>query len=393
MEQNNHIRLLYHRYINGKTSVRETDELFKYFGVSSEENLKQLIDNSFDTFEEDPSPITVSEERVLHRIDRSIHSHIQLHHQETYRPAIRRHLPILRWSVAAAVFILAGWVLSQYWVLAPKNEITLTPSAFTPDQEPGRSRAILTLADGQLIELKENEEGITISGNEIKYKDGLNIAEMSSSTQLNTISTPRGGQYRIILADGTKVWLNAASTLRYPGTFSNKERTVELDGEGYFEVAKNPDKPFKVVSRKQVVQVLGTHFNVNTYPEESNVKTTLSEGTVRVTSLTDAQSVELFPGTQSVLSSKGIQVRNIDTEAVIAWKNDDFIFREQSLQTTMRQLSRWYDVEIAYADSAPMHLKIGGSVSRKNSLSNVLKAMESTNSIKFEFDGKTILVK
>ncbi|MDR2283665.1 MAG: FecR domain-containing protein [Sphingobacterium sp.] len=391
MEKNNHIRSLYHRYINGKTSVKETNELFNYFGVSSEEELKQLIDTSFNSFAEDISPATVSEKQVLHRIDKSIHSHIQLD-QDLNSPAIHRRFPILRWSAAAAVFIMAGWAIA-HWVLPTPSTQPTSTGTFINDPEPGHTQATLTLADGHLIELKENEGGITIVDNQVKYADGSPIADSPLATKLNTINTPRGGQYRITLPDGTKVWLNAASTLRYPGRFLPHERIVELDGEAYFEVSKAPGKPFKVVSKQQVVQVLGTHFNINSYPDEPNVKTTLLEGSVKVTSAGKLRSVTLSPGKQAVLTAEELLSRDADTDAVMAWKNDDFIFRGQNLQTTMRQLARWYDVEIAYASTAPLHLKIGGSISRKNSLSSVLKAMESTNSIAFEFDGKTILVK
>ncbi|TDQ72248.1 FecR family protein [Sphingobacterium yanglingense] len=391
MGKNNHIRSLYHRYINGKTSVKETDDLFKYFDVSSEEDLKQLIDTSFDTVEEDISPVTVSEEQVLHRIDESIHNHIQLH-QDGHSPAIRRRFPILRWSAAAAVFIVAGWAIA-HWGLTTTPTYPSDTNTVVNDPSPGRTQATLTLADGQLIELKENEEGITIVDNQVKYADGSPIADSPLATKLNTINTPRGGQYRITLPDGTKVWLNAASTLRYPGRFLTNERVVELDGEAYFEVSKAIGKPFRVVSRQQVVQVLGTYFNINSYPDEPSIKTTLLEGAVKVTSADKLRSVTLSPGKQAVLTEEELHTRDADTDVVMAWKNDDFIFRGQNLQTTMRQLARWYDVEIAYASTAPVHLKIGGSISRKNSLSSVLKAMESTNSIAFEFDGKTILVK
>ncbi|ERJ57951.1 FecR family protein [Sphingobacterium paucimobilis] len=395
MEKNHHIRALFNRYMRRRASEKETDELFDYFGNASENDLRQLIDDTLSDSGEDTSEASTIEQDILTRIDTRIHGHLApVTIEEDTTPLFRKRLSIVRWAAAAAVFIVASWGLSQYWLSAPERDRNVNEtSLLKADQEPGRSRAVLTLADGQLIELKESEEGITITGNEVKYKDGPSVAEVTSNTRLNTISIPRGGQYRITLADGTKVWLNAASTLRYPTAFPNKERIVELDGEGYFEVAKNPDKPFKVISKEQVVQVLGTHFNINTYADESNIKTTLLEGSVQVTSLHSQQSVKLSPGTQSVLTPQGVQIREIDTDAVMAWKNNDFIFRGQSLKTTMRQLARWYDVEIEYADNAPIHLKIGGNISRKNNLSSVLKAMESTHSVKFEFDGKTILVK
>lgn len=377
--------------MNRTASVEEMDELFDYFGKSQEDELKQLVDHTFDTLEENTALPSNAEHNALSRLDTHIHSHIRSSIDDT-TPIVRMRFPV-RWAVAIVIFIAAGWAISRWRLLPSPPEGTPTSIAHTPDSAPGRAQATLTLEDGRTIELKETEEGIMVVGDQVRYNDGQDVAEGVAVSQLSTISTPRGGQYRITLSDGTKVWLNAASSLRYPGSFLSKERLVELNGEGYFEVAKNPNKPFKVISRGQVTQVLGTHFNINSYPDESSVKTTLLEGSVKVASLDTDQSVTLVPGKQSVLTTKGLQVHDVDMEATIAWKNDDFIFRGQDLKTTMRQLARWYDVEIAYANNAPFHLKIGGSVSRKNSLSSVLRAMESTNSVKFEFDGKTILVK
>lgn len=387
MEKKDNIRSIFNSYLNRKNTSIELDELFRYFAEAEEKDLKTLIDAELHSLEDESSAPSLSEQNAIDRVDAHIHQYVR-------SPKVRR-FSVSRWSAAAAIFIAVGVAIVSY--LGTKqpssNGTTEKAIALEHDIPPGRSRATLTLADGRQIELQENTDGIRIEANQVKYIDGHDIVEETTASQFNTITTPRGGQYRIVLSDGTKVWLNAASSLRYPIAFTAKERIVELKGEGYFEVTKNPQKPFKVISEKQEVKVLGTYFNINAYSDESDVKTTLLTGSVQVTSLKGKQSIRLAPGDQSVLNTEGLEVQQVDTENIVAWKNDDFIFKGQDLKTTMRQLARWYDVEIVYASSAPIHLNIGGSVSRKNSLSSVLRAMESTNSVKFEFDGKRILVK
>ena len=221
-----------------------------------------------------------------------------------------------------------------------------------------------------------------------------NSAGTSAEILYNTISTPRGGQYQLILADGTKVWLNSSSSLRFPSNFTGDERKVTLTGEGYFEVAKNAAMPFKVeVAGKEEVKVLGTHFNINAYEDESNINTTLLEGKVEVTSFANKFSNILSPGQQAKLNTAGqIKINNqVDVEQVVAWKNGVFQFGdEMDIYSVMKQISRWYDLEVTYKGNVSGD--IGGSISRNVTVSKVLNMLEIASELKFEVNGRKVLV-
>lgn len=270
---------------------------------------------------------------------------------------------------------------------------------------PGGNKAYLTLANGQKISLTDaangtiqQQTGLTIR----KTADGTLVYEVTKLSQqsnqeetlYNTIETPKGGQYQVNLPDGTKVWLNAASSLKYPTQFVGSKRVVELNGEGYFEVAKSENQKFIVKNDMQQVEVLGTHFNVNAYKDEASVKTTLLEGSVRVSfnaGKNKEQSRLLKPGQQSEKTGENIDVKNVDVENVIAWKKGDFIFNGEELSGIMRKISRWYDVEVIYKGDFD-DLRFGGFISRSKNISSVLGIMESTGKIHFKIEGKTITV-
>jgi ferric-dicitrate binding protein FerR (iron transport regulator) len=213
----------------------------------------------------------------------------------------------------------------------------------------------------------------------------------------NTIATPRGGQYQLVLADGSKVWLNASSGLRYPTAFTGKERRVELTGEGYFEVAKNASMPFHVQVNQMDVEVLGTHFNINAYDDESAVKTTLLEGSVKVVKRETANVKEnpivLQPGQQAEMKPHSPLAINHspNIEEVMAWKNGLFQFKAAGIETVLRQAARWYDVEFVYKGNIPE--KFSGQISRSANAEQLLKILELTGKVKFEINGKTIIVK
>jgi transmembrane sensor len=266
------------------------------------------------------------------------------------------------------------------------------------DLPPGGNKAVLTLADGTKIILDNAANGnLANQGNtkvikldeQIVYKASGNNSEV----YYNTISTPRGGVYQLVLADGSKVWLNSSSSLHYPTSFTGKERKVEITGEAYFEVARNSSMPFKInIAGKEEVEVLGTHFNINAYPDEPAINTTLLEGSVKITDLADHNSSYIAPGQQAQLSSNG-KIRligNPDIEAVVAWKNGSFIFNSQNIGDIMRQVGRWYDVDISYSGEIS-HETYSGIVSRNNNVSVVLKIMEE-GGVKFRIEGKKIIV-
>ncbi|WP_316815125.1 FecR family protein [Pedobacter nyackensis] len=268
------------------------------------------------------------------------------------------------------------------------------------DIKPGTSKAILTLGDGSRVVLtgSENDSLMKNAANIAKASEGQLVYDHSVKTgQLtyNTIETPRGGKYQIILPDGTKIWLNNSSRLRYPESFSGrKKREVELRGEAYFEVAHNRKQPFVVKTAQQDVQVLGTHFNISNYAEENETRTTLIEGVVKVTKNQgrDPQNgLILAPGQQSVLTEGALHVQPADLEVAMAWKNDYFVFKNEDLPSIMRKISRWYDVDVIYSKNIP-DKRYEGSVSQFKDVSEILRKFELTGGVHFKVEGRRITV-
>jgi transmembrane sensor len=256
----------------------------------------------------------------------------------------------------------------------------------------GSNKAVLTLANGKQIILTDARNGALANEEDALIKktaDGQLVYEVSavnrSAALYNNMTTPRGGQYTVMLSDGTKVILNAASSLKYPTVFKGTERTVELTGEGYFEVAHNKSKPFKVMSKGQVVEVLGTHFNINSYTNEPNVKTTLIEGRVNV------NGIVIKPNQQAILTaSNQVVVKQVDAADAVAWKEGLFKFDHTDIKTLMRQIARWYDVEVVYEGNVKEE-QFYGKIERSYTLSEVLMVLERGN-VHFRIEGKKIIV-
>lgn len=306
-----------------------------------------------------------------------------------------------KWVAATAAIFFIVFSIGLYWYSSNQPEKLNDPIArFGGDANPGTNRATLTLADGSRINLSDDKEGIIIGNKDIKYVDGkaisaqgisaeaekmLNRGGSKTETQL-TLSTPKGGQYQVTLADGTKVWLNTASTLKYPQRFIGKQRRIELVGEAYFEVAHNRKQPFVVSSNGQEVTVLGTHFNINAYPDESDIKTTLIQGSVSVSTMssavTNSSSTILSPGQQSIFVNGKLGKVTVNPETAIAWKDNLFIFHNSNLKTIMRQISRWYDIEVDI-HSMP-DVEFYAEIPRNVKLSQVLSMLEATSNIKFK---------
>lgn len=311
-----------------------------------------------------------------------------------------------KWHSIAAASILIFLSFGTYLLLKPKtaSQNIVNNQPFKNDIAPGTNKAILTLAGGRQVILTGAKNGtiakqglvaISKTGNgKIVYNAAstpTNLQDASVNAGNNTITTPRGGQYRVVLPDGSEVLLNAASSLTYPTAFIGNERKVELTGEAYFEVAHNAAKPFKVYSKGQVVEVLGTHFNINSYDDEPGIKTTLLEGKVKVTDAKKNQNRFLQPGQQSFLSIDAFNVNTVDTEEAVAWKNGIFMFEGDDIQQIMRMISRWYDVDITYKGTAPVDL-FSGSVSRFSNVSEVLNLLHLTGKVKFSIEGRKIIV-
>jgi transmembrane sensor len=264
---------------------------------------------------------------------------------------------------------------------------------------PGSNKAYLTTANGSIITLDGAANGVLVAQSGVtvsKIGEGLlRYAGHSKSsvpdTGFNLITTPRGGQYQVELADGTRVWLNAATSLKYPASFTGKQRKVELSGEAYFEVAKNPSKPFLVTVNGITVQVLGTHFNIMGYNDEKAVKTTLLEGAVKLAF--NGHTALLKPGEQGLLnkSQNAFDVNNVDVDDVVAWKNGFFAFNNEDIQTIMKRVSRWYDVDVVFPENFKRK-NFGGTMSRFKDVSEVLKSLELTGSVHFKLEGRRITV-
>lgn len=329
------------------------------------------------------------EEEMLFRINEKIN------------PLKRRRYFYRSWSVAASIiFVLSfcTYFLIEKAVDSKKNGLVHNVIIV-----PGSNKAILTLANGEKISLTEAQKGKlikqrgvliskTVDG-QLVYtpaQDSKDAANATAAVQYNSMETPRGGQYQLLLPDGTKVWLNASSLIKYPVDFNTgNERKIELSGEAYFEVAHNKNRPFRVVTNRQVVEVLGTHFNVNAYNDEPNTKTTLLEGSVKITG--DKESAMLKPGQQANLTD-GFKVSDVDTEEAVAWKNGYFRFDDEKLETVMRKVSRWYNVDVEYKDNDVKNYLFAAVTTRFANISTLLKIMEQTGDANFSIVGAKIII-
>lgn len=306
---------------------------------------------------------------------------------EARLPAIlgrnRRTIPIwVRYSSAAAAVLLMAAAIYLSRQKSKPADLAKTTVKAIQDIAPGRQGAILTLSDGRTMTLDSLGNGVvaTQNGSKIILNNGRlayseSPAAATGTVAYNTTSTPKGRQFQLTLPDGTKVWLNAASSLRYPIAFTGAQRQVDVTGEAYFEVAPDPQKPFFVnINETTRIQVLGTHFNINAYTDEAAINTTLLEGSVAV--ISNREKTVLKPGQQArVKAAQPIVVSNADTEKVIAWKNGIFDFQNARLEEVMRQLERWYDIDVVYEKGIPS-IEFIGKMGRDLSLSEVLGGLQ-----------------
>jgi ferric-dicitrate binding protein FerR (iron transport regulator) len=299
-----------------------------------------------------------------------------------------------RWSWAAASILLLLAAGIYFWPrLSFKQRAAVAQKAGEVAQ--GANTAILTLADGSTIKLDSTSNQVIRQGTAAVRQQGDSLQyEVKGNESLiayNTLATPRGSQFQVTLSDGTKVWLNAASSLQFPVAFNSAERIVKLTGEAYFEVAGNPQQPFKVMANGMEVQVLGTRFNISAYEDESAVKTTLLQGAVRL--VAPAGQVALQPGEQGLLPSPlaAFRVKKVNPEDAVAWKNGFFAFDNAGIREVMQQIARWYDMEVVFEDNN-IKRNFGGTVTRYKDVTAVLKRLEMTGVIHFKVEGRKITV-
>jgi ferric-dicitrate binding protein FerR (iron transport regulator) len=385
---------LFRKYLENQCSPAEVNSLFAYFeSAENESQLRQLITESLETVasEDDGTQWASVTGESFDVIKKQLKG-------KSGRVTSMLRGPWFR--VAAAAVILLGTYMA-YTLLnktSPEKDIVKTETS-THDPGPGTDKGVLTLADGSTIILEKMENGtITRQGDiTIIKKDGgqlvyTSLNEKPTEVLFNNITTPRGGQFKVTLGEGSKVWLNAASSLSFPAAFEGDERRVKLEGEAYFEVATHAS-PFKIeVAGQGEVEVMGTRFNINAYTDEKAVKTTLLEGRVKIRGRNTNDTQILQPGEQAHLNNKGqISIsKDADTEQSVAWKNGIFNFNNADLDIVLRQLSRWYDVDIVVEGAIPKK-QFHGEIQRNLKLMQVLKLLEKNN-VSTRLEGNTLIV-
>jgi len=409
------ITALFKKYITNQCTAEETQEVLELlcaeeygpvFKELIDAELQQKVQERIKTSPGVETALAVTKEKIILRLSKSTAANPGFHKSTWFK-----------FTMAAVLLLCAGMAVFFY---ADKQMALKNEQYLGADIAPGGNKAVLTLADGSKIVLDEtvkgnlsNQAGITITktgDGKLVYtvqEDGHQGGRAKVSRLTNTISTPRGGQYQINLPDGTRVWLNAESVLKFPVSFSKlKERRVELQGEAYFEVAKvmieNPGPkakelrmPFFVECKRQTIEVMGTHFNVNAYADNKETKTTLLEGAVKVLPMNGPATGPkiLKPGQQAKVSQNAHAVRVIQVDPLteIAWKNGQFFFENEPIEDIMKEIARWYDVEVVYqADVSDK--TVWGSVTRYANVSKVLSILELTGEIHFKVEGRRITV-
>jgi transmembrane sensor len=394
------ITLLFRKFLQNRCSPEELNRLYYYFDIDENENLlKEIILEELDRdLDSEESPAQA--QHLADLFDRISEKAQISEEQQTLK---KRRWFGRRASVAAAAIVFVTMLTAiSYWQITNTTQPKIAEESVVSYPKPGTDKAILTLFNGKEIILTDAKQdqilagsGITISNNTeglVVYQVDQSTLAKDSGAQLNTIRTPRGGQYQIVLADGTKVWLNASSSLIFPSHFSGDKRGVKLEGEAYFEVAHDAAKPFLVQTAESEVEVLGTSFNVMAYPEEQKNEITLLTGSVNVKKGKEAR--RLIPGQQAEIQRKetGIRVGVVDIEPIIAWKNGVFLFDQSELPQVMRQIGRWYDAEVAYEKEIP-DVKLTGMVSRDDSLAVLLDILERAGGVSFDVQKNKIMVK
>lgn len=391
--------ILIQKYINGTCTEEEREQLLKWYRSPQNEIVEW------------PAAAGMEEEAVYQRIFSKIEEGIDQKHSPVHQlipdtEGLQLKKSNFYWqkiAVAAALILTSGMAIyfyQQYPASPPIEQLT-----FKNEVKPGGNKAILKLADGSEVVLDAAANGRLAQRKDINFsntKDGQlaynkqknTTSDNAEALKYNTVSTPKGGQYRIILPDGTKVWLNAASSIRFPTNFLPGERKVTISGEVYFEVAKNKHQPFRVIADQQILEVLGTKFNINAYADQQQINTTLAEGSVKLGRLKSSNYQVLKPGEQAqmkTIDENPAKISSADLEEVLAWKNDAFVFNNTPTQEVMKQMERWYNVELVYKGAAPI-LYFTGVIPRESNLSTFLRVLEGTGGVKFGIEQNKVII-
>lgn len=384
--QKQEFQQLIDKYLNGQATADEVQLLM------------ELFDNAQTNNDWDEQTLGVKqdlEDKMLQRLQSAVQQS-----SVNYQPKVFKIFAFR--NVAAAVvglMVISGGVYYSMRHTAKDAAVAKNKTVVKHDADPGKNEAVLTLDNGEKVVLDSARIGTLAKKGNIsikKTKDGQLVYQVEEGkasvtngpVAYNTISTPRGGQYQVILPDGSMVWLNAASSLKFPTAFTGGQRDVGLTGEAYFEVAKNPSKPFTVNIGSLNVKVLGTHFNINAYADEDNIKTTLLEGLVQLTSGNSHNLLK--PDEQGIVKGDNIRIVEVDAERAVAWKNGFFDFNRASIRDIMKQLSRWYNIEVVYNGKVSDD-EFMGRIERNVKLSQVLHVLELSH-VHFKVEDKKITV-
>ncbi|WP_343674262.1 FecR domain-containing protein [Chitinophaga sp.] len=367
---------LIHKYRSGTLTEAEELAFFSWYAEVEADPFHRILQQAgeVDYVPASPAFLSAMEERLQHK------------------PTVVRKMPFLRRAAAAAAIVVLG--AAGWWALKTHNRPLQPPvAAKVNDVQPGKNGAVLTLANGQVIALDSTGNGVianqngttvTLNNGSLSYN-----ADKAAAVSYNMIHTPNARQFKLVLPDGTTVWLNAGSSLKYPTAFTGRERIVAINGEAFFDVAKDAGHPFVVeVANQMKIQVLGTQFNINSYTDESQIKATLIQGSIRVNK--GATAVVLQPGQQAQVDD-GITVNShINTAQVTAWKDGVFNFDDLGVEAVMRQLARWYDIEVVYEQGIPP-TRFYGEIGRNLSLAQVLEGLK-LSGVHFRIEGKRLIV-
>ncbi|SEW39435.1 FecR family protein [Chitinophaga arvensicola] len=380
MEAKEYYRFLLERYYNGTATAAEEEELFAALRTGNDDEAwTSLISELHSHAAPDPAYNPALFEPQLNSILQK--------QPTTVRPLY------FRYAAAAAIALLIGAAGYFAWHRTVKPAPAVMAAA---DVKPGKNGAVLTLADGSQLVLDSLGNGVvtTQQGTRVTLSNGQLSYDATGAGTLsyNTMTTPRGRKFRLRLPDGTNVWLNAASSISFPTAFTGAQRNVKLTGEAYFEVAANPKQPFTVTLNNNTrINVLGTHFNINAYPEEANIGTTLMSGAVQVSQ--QQQTHLLHPGQQLEVNREtgaALLHSDVDTLAIIAWKNDVLNFQDKKLTTVISMIARWYDIEVVY-ETTPPDITFVGEIGSDVNLSSVLTFLKESG-IHFRLEDKKLIV-
>jgi len=385
---NPRIQQLMQRYVQGRLNRQEFDELFDWLHQTDGDQLSEF--EAIWHAAHDEKSLIANGTELFERIKRDP----RYGNPRRMRPFSK----IMRYAAVASVILLGCSIAT--WFYFNRTERTKSQQAAatqpTPTLEPGGTRATLEWTDGGELELDDVPTGIAMRRGSVAYGDGAvlgnDVNRQIQQSETLMLRVPRGGQYRITLEDGTIAWLNAGSSLQYPVRFANENRRVVLTGEGYFEVTKDPDRPFLVQCGNTVVTVLGTRFNVSAYPDDNQMVTTLVEGSVRVRRGTE--QVALRPDQAAIVDGNAetpIRVKRVNAEAATAWTTGLFMFDRDAIPDVMKRISRWYDADIVLQGNLEGRT-LGGTVSRYESAEQLLKVLALTGNFNYKIEGRRIIV-